>query len=83
MVVLLLLQAIESDNMITNAQQRGTQLMTGLVGLTKKYPIIDIRGRGLMVGVEFGGKDGGYQAEKGTSSVSDTPQHNIIITNTS
>eukprot|EP00877_Chromochloris_zofingiensis_P004955 jgi/Chrzof1/14460/Cz09g03230.t1 len=62
------MQAIESDNMITNAQQRGTQLMTGLVGLTKKYPIIDIRGRGLMVGVEFGGKDGGYQAEKGTSS---------------
>ena len=32
------------------------------------FPISDIRGRGLMVAMEFGGKDGGLAAEPGTAS---------------
>ena len=43
-------------------------LVQGLVELAKKFPITDIRGRGLMVAVEFGGLDGGLSAKAGTAS---------------
>lgn len=36
--------------------------------LSKDYPIIDVRGRGLMVAAEFGGEDGGMTATAGTAS---------------
>lgn len=63
------IQAIEADGMLDNATQRGAQLMKGLVKLAEKYPIIDVRGRGLMVGVEFGGTDSSsrFTAEKGVA----------------
>ena len=35
--------------------------------LLEKYPIIDIRGRGLMSALEFGGLDGSLEAEPGTA----------------
>jgi hypothetical protein len=57
--------------MLANVEARSAQLMRGLVLLAKKYPIIiDVRGRGLMVGVEFGGRDGSRKAEKGVAVVS-------------
>ena len=65
-----LLQAIVEDGMLDNAKARGQQLMQGLVRLSSSYPITDIRGRGLMVGLEFGGKDGSRNAEKGVVGVS-------------
>ena len=40
----------------------------GLVELSKKFPISDIRGRGLMVAAEFGSPDGGLVAQAGTAS---------------
>jgi 4-aminobutyrate aminotransferase-like enzyme len=43
----------------------------GLLELSKKYPIIDIRGRGLMVAVEFGEQrsvDGSYTAKAGCAA---------------
>jgi hypothetical protein len=54
---------------MVNVQHRSAQLMKALVLLSKQYPIIDVRGRGLMVGVEFGGTDGGRRAEKGVALV--------------
>lgn len=36
--------------------------------MAKQYPVIDIRGRGLMCAVEFGGRDGGMTAEPGIAS---------------
>jgi 4-aminobutyrate aminotransferase-like enzyme len=42
--------------------------MQGIVALTKKFPISDVRGRGLMVAVEFGGEDGGLLAKTGVAS---------------
>ena len=44
---------------------RATQ---GLVALSDKYPIIDVRGRGLMCAVEFGGHDGGMAASPGVAA---------------
>lgn len=41
----------------------------GLVALAAKFPaIIDVRGRGLMVAMEFGSLDGGLQGEYGTAA---------------
>ena len=40
----------------------------GLLELAKRYPVIDIRGRGLMCAVEFGGLDGGMSAPYGVAA---------------
>ena len=42
--------------------------MQGLLGMADKYPIIDVRGRGLMCAVEFGGHDGGLSASPGIAA---------------
>lgn len=38
------------------------------MGLAEKFPITDVRGRGLMVAVEFGGLDGSLTAQPGIAS---------------
>lgn len=58
--------------------------MQGLLDLSKKYPIIDIRGRGLMVAVEFGeqrGVDGSYTAKAGcaTAVTKAAQKRNMIL----
>jgi 4-aminobutyrate aminotransferase len=48
------IRAMRDENMLGNAGKRGSQLMTGLRHLQEEYPGIgDVRGLGLMVGVEF------------------------------
>ena len=48
------IQAIREEKMIENAQIRGTQLINHLRKLRLEYPVIgDVRGLGLMIGVEF------------------------------
>jgi len=48
------IQAMRDENMLGNAGERGLQMMTGLRHLQEEYPEIgDVRGLGLMVGVEF------------------------------
>ena len=47
------IDTFEQDNIMANVQARGKQLMTGLRALQRTYPIADVRGRGLMIGVEF------------------------------
>ena len=48
------IQAIREENMLANAYQRGSQLVTGLRHLQEEYPAIgDVRGLGLMIGTEF------------------------------
>ena len=48
------IQAMREENMLENATERGTQLMTGLRKLQEEYPQIgDVRGKGLMIGTEF------------------------------
>ena len=36
--------------------------------MVQKYPITGVRGRGLMVAAEFGGKDGGLTPEAGVAA---------------
>ncbi|MBI4926485.1 MAG: aminotransferase class III-fold pyridoxal phosphate-dependent enzyme [Anaerolineae bacterium] len=48
------IRAIQEEHMLENAQARGAQLMAGLRHLQAQYPgIAEVRGLGLMVGVEF------------------------------
>ncbi len=48
------IQAIREENMLENARLRGGQLVSGLRHLQEQFPVIgDVRGLGLMVGVEF------------------------------
>eukprot|EP00879_Flechtneria_rotunda_P012217 GHRR01012759.1.p1 GENE.GHRR01012759.1~~GHRR01012759.1.p1 ORF type:complete len:411 (+),score=141.78 GHRR01012759.1:1427-2659(+) len=78
------IQAIESEGMLDNATQRGVQLMKGLIKLADKYPIIDVRGRGLMVGVEFGSSSSSgnrLHAEKGVAAkvTKAAFKHNLLL----
>lgn len=53
------IDAIREDKMLENASERGLQLMKGLASLADRFPaIIDIRGKGLMVGMELKGDKG-------------------------
>lgn len=53
------IQAIRQENMLTNAQARGQQLIAGLRHLQEEHPVIgDVRGLGLMIATEFTGSDG-------------------------
>lgn len=40
----------------------------GLLELAKRFPITDVRGRGLMVAAEFGAPDGGLTAPYGVAA---------------
>jgi putrescine aminotransferase len=47
-------QTILDERLVENAQARGAQLVRGLEGLQEKYPTVKaVRGRGLLIGVEF------------------------------
>jgi len=49
------IQAMREEKLVENAAARGAQLMTGLRKLQAEFPDIgEVRGLGLMVGVEFG-----------------------------
>ena len=51
------IDVIKQEKLLENANVRGKQLKDGLFKLKEKYDIIgDIRGLGLMIGVQFDGK---------------------------
>ncbi len=53
------IQAIQADGMLSNATQQGEHLISGLHELQSRNGVIgDVRGLGLMVGVEFRSPDG-------------------------
>lgn len=49
------LRALDDDDLIGNADRMGRMLMNGLIAMKPRYPLMkDVRGRGLMIGIEFG-----------------------------
>jgi len=52
---LCVLQTLERDNLLQNAQERGEQLRAGLLAIAAKYPnhIAEVRGWGLIDGMEL------------------------------
>jgi 4-aminobutyrate aminotransferase len=60
------LHAMKDENMLPNAQERGSQLMSGLRQLQNEHPVIgDVRGLGLMIGTEF--RDDSRRPDKTTA----------------
>ncbi len=60
------IQAMQEEDMLSNARQRGIQLMTGLRHLQEEFPSIgDVRGMGLMVATEF--RTPGRKPDKATA----------------
>ncbi len=53
------IKAIKQEKMLANAAKLGPYLKDKLLGLKEKYPqlIKDVRGRGLMLGVDFGASE--------------------------
>jgi len=52
------IQTIREEKLLKNSQERGVQLITGLRKLQEEYPVIgDVRGLGLMIGLEFRSED--------------------------
>jgi len=53
------LQVLQEENLPARAAERGEQLITGLGAVQKQYPdvVTQVRGKGLMVGVEFAIED--------------------------
>jgi len=48
------LEIVEEDKLLDNVNEKGTQIKKGLIDFRKKYSFIDtVRGKGLMMGVEF------------------------------
>ena len=47
------IDVIRDEGLLQNAVERGAQLTDGLSELQGRFPIADVRGKGLMVGVEF------------------------------
>ncbi|HEX3712456.1 MAG TPA: aminotransferase class III-fold pyridoxal phosphate-dependent enzyme, partial [Trebonia sp.] len=59
------LAVIDDEGLVENAERRGAELMRGLEGLAAKYDLIkDVRGKGLIIGIEFG-KPSGLKAKAG------------------
>jgi ornithine--oxo-acid transaminase len=61
------LSVIEDEGLVENAARVGASLREGLEGLAARYDLIaDVRGRGLMLGIEFG-RPSGVRARAGWS----------------
>ena len=59
------LAVIDDEGLVENAERRGAELLRGLEGLAAKYDLIaDVRGPGLMIGIEFG-RPSGMRARAG------------------
>ena len=59
------LAVIEDEDLVSNAERVGASLFSGLSSLKDKYDLIaDVRGRGLMIAIEFG-RPSGMRARAG------------------
>ena len=59
------LAVIDDEGLVENAERRGAELTRGLEGLAAKYDVVkEIRGKGLIIGIEFG-RPSGLKAKAG------------------
>lgn len=74
------LQVIEQEDLLTNATTVGAELRKGLEELASRYPqIVDVRGLGLMIGVEFGTPDGDPLADELTAVIKETLARKVVM----
>ena len=76
------LDVIEDEGLLENTRRRGEQLMAGLESIAADHPgvIGEIRGRGLMVGVEFAPEScPGYAGIAGRLSQACLARHMLLL----
>jgi 4-aminobutyrate aminotransferase len=74
------IQIIEQEKLAQNAHEVGAYLRDGLLDLQKKYPSIgDVRGMGLMLGVEFIGEHKTPNAEIVSKLFEETKKDGVLI----
>ncbi len=74
------IQVIEEEKLAQNAHEVGGYLREGLLDLQKKYPVIgDVRGMGLMQGVEFVGENKAPDAEFVGKLFEETKKDGLLI----
>lgn len=73
------LDVIREEGLVENARVRGEQLEMGLAQLQLKYDAIgDVRGLGLMQGIEFVGRDGRPDAASASAVQQATTRHGLL-----
>jgi 4-aminobutyrate aminotransferase-like enzyme len=74
------ISVIEEDNLVENARVMGNRLREGLNALKDKYPIIgDVRGMGLMQGMELVGEKKKPDAESTKRLMELTKNHGLLL----
>ena len=74
------IDTIRDEKLVENAAVQGDRLMTGLRELQAEYPVVgDVRGRGLMVGVEFTGLDHKPAADIATRVQKACIERNLLL----
>ena len=73
------LRTIHDENLLTNTQHQSEMLIQRLTALQSEHPIIgDIRGLGLMIGVEFT-SDGKPDAERAKAVIKHCYQNGLML----
>ena len=74
------IEVIEEENLVDNARLMGNRLRDGLNALKDKYPIIgDVRGMGLMQGMELVGEGKKADVENTKRVMEHTRQHGLLV----
>ena len=76
------IDVIRGEKLAENAASAGAFLMNGLRDLQAEYPVIgDVRGRGLMVGVEFTDSDGRPDAATADAVLAESLRRKLLLLN--
>ncbi|HRW48598.1 MAG: aminotransferase class III-fold pyridoxal phosphate-dependent enzyme [Caldilinea sp.] len=74
------IDTIRDEKLVENAAMQGERLMAGLREIQAEHPVIgDVRGLGLMVGVEFTGPDGAPDAASASRVQKACLQRNLLL----
>jgi len=74
------IRTIREERLLPNAQQMGSRLMEGLRTLQAEFSVVgDVRGLGLMIGVEFTAPDGSPGTELAKAVVSGCLERHLML----
>lgn len=73
------LQVIDEEDLVTNAHNRGEQLLSAVRETASQFDVIgDVRGCGLMIGIEFTAPDGSADAATAAAVQQETTRQGLL-----
>jgi 4-aminobutyrate aminotransferase len=73
------LEVVKEEGLVENSRIRGEQLQAGLKEIQERFPVIgDVRGRGLMQGIEFTAGDGSPDANTAAAVQQATTEQGLL-----